>query len=252
MSKDQALIAYVTRMGDNAIVMAQRLSEWVGHGPELEEEMAMSNFALDYVGQARMFFSYAGELDGKGRSEDDICFLRDGWDYGNVLLVEQPNGDFGETIARLVLFETFYSLQLEALATSPATKLAEIAARAIKESTYHLRHASNWLIRLGDGTDESHRRVQNAIDRLWTYTGELFEADPVDQIMQSEWQGPDLTVLREYWHRQIDELLAKATLQKPEDGWMDSGGKGGHHSEHLGYILAEMQSLQRTYPGANW
>ena len=166
--------------------------------------------------------------------------------------MEQPNGDFGETIARLVLFETFYSLQLEALATSPATKLAEIAARAIKESTYHLRHASNWLIRLGDGTDESHRRVQNAIDRLWTYTAELFEADPVDQIMQSEWQGPDLTVLREHWHRQIDELLAKATLQKPEDGWMDSGGKGGHHSEHLGYILAEMQSMQRTYPGANW
>ncbi|MCZ6499167.1 MAG: phenylacetate-CoA oxygenase subunit PaaC [Gammaproteobacteria bacterium] len=252
MNKEKALIAYVTRMGDNAIIMAQRLSEWVGHGPELEEEMAMGNFALDYVGQSRMYFSYAGELEGKGRSEDDICFLRDGWDYGNVLLLEQPNGDYGETIARLVLFETFYSLQLGALVTSPAKKLAEIAARAIKESTYHLRHAGHWLIRLGDGTDESHRRVQDAIDRLWTYTGELFEADQVDQIMQSDWEAPDLTDLRGHWHRQIDELLAKATLQKPDDGWMDSGGKNGHHSEHLGYILAEMQSLQRTYPGANW
>ncbi len=252
MNKEQALIAYVTRMGDNVIVMAQRLSEWVGHGPELEEEMAMANFALDYVGQARLFYSCAGELEGKGRSEDDICFLRDGWDYGNVLLVEQPNGDFGETIARLVLFETFYSLQLEALATSPAAKLAEIAARATKESAYHLRHAGHWLIRLGDGTEESHRRVQNAIDRLWTYTGELFETDQVDRIMQSEWEAPDLAVLQEQWHRQIDDLLAKATLHKPEDGWMDSGGKHGRHSEHLGYILAEMQSLQRTYPGASW
>ena len=252
MTKKQALIAYVTRMGDNAIVMAQRLSEWVGHGPALEEEMAMANFALDYVGQARMFFSCAGELDGKGQSEDEICFLRDGWDYGNVLLLEQPNGDFGETIARLVLFETFYILQLEALASSPATRLAEIAARAIKEATYHLRHASKWLIRLGDGTEESHRRVQNAIDGLWTYTGELFEADQVDQIMQSEWAAPDLAILQEQWHRQIGDLLAKATLQKPEDGWMDSGGKRGHHSEHLGYILADMQSLQRTYPRATW
>ncbi len=252
MTKEQALIAYVTRMGDNAIIMAQRLSEWVGHGPELEEEMAMANFALDYVGQARMFFSCAGELEGKGKSEDDICFLRDGWDYGNILLVEQPNGDFGETIARLVLFETFYALQLEALMSSPATKLAEIAARVIKESAYHLRHAGHWLIRLGDGTEESHRRVQNAIDRLWTYTGELFEADQVDEIMRSEWEAPDLAVLREQWHRQIGELLAKATLKKPEDGWMDSGGKQGHHSEHLGYMLTEMQSLQRTYPGASW
>ncbi len=252
MNKEQALIAYVTRMGDNVIVMAQRLSEWVGHGPELEEEMAMGNFALDYVGQSRMFFSYAGELEGKGRSEDDICFLRDGWDYGNVLLVERPNGDYGETITRLMLFETFYSLQLEALASSPANKLAEIAARAIKESTYHLRHVSHWLIRLGDGTEESHRRMQNSIDRLWPYTGELFEADEVDQIMQAEWGAPDLTVLHDQWHRQIEELLAMATLRKPDDGWMDSGGKQGNHSEHLGYILAEMQSLQRTYPGANW
>ena len=131
-------------------------------------------------------------------------------------------------------------------------KLAEIAARVIKESAYHLRHASNWLIRLGDGTDESHRRVQDAIDNLWTYTGELFETDEIDQNMQAEWEAPDLAVLSEHWHRQINGLLARATLQKPEDGWMDSGGKQGHHSEHLGYILAEMQSLQRTYPGANW
>lgn len=252
MNRDEALERYATRMGDNAVVLAQRLSEWVGHGPELEEEMAMANFALDLVGQARMLFSLAGELEGKGRSEDDIAFLRDGGDYQNLLLVEQPNGDFGETIARLVLYALFYGLQLEALTRSSAKPLAEIAAKARKESAYHLRHSAHWLIRLGDGTDESHRRVQEALNRLWCYTGEMFTADETDKLMQSEWDGPDLEELRSEWHAKLDQILTQATLAKPSDDWMDGGGKQGHHSEHLGYILAEMQFLQRAYPGAEW
>ena len=207
MSKDQVLVEYLTRMGDNAIVFAQRLGEWVGHGPELEEELAMGNFALDYVGQARMLFTAAGELEGKGRSEDDFAYLRDGWDYRNLLLLEQPNGDFGATIVRLVLFETFYQLQLKVLTDCSAKPLADIAARAVKESAYHLRHASHWLVRLGDGTDESHRRVQDALDANWCYTGEMFAADEVDTQMQKEWGGPDLAAIKTEWDSQIDALL---------------------------------------------
>ena len=252
MNKDQALQAYLVRMGDNAVVLAQRLSEWVGHGPELEEEMAMSNFALDLIGQARMLFSLAGKLEGRGRSEDDIAFLRDEADYSNLLLLEQPNGDFGETIVRLVLFELFYGLQLDALTKSSASSLVEIAAKARKESSYHLRHSAHWLVRLGDGTEEGHDRVQESLDRLWRYTGERFVADEVDRIMQSEWDGPDLDALRDAWHSNLDKVLSSATLDKPEDQWMDGGGKQGSHSEHLGYVLAEMQFLQRAYPGATW
>jgi ring-1,2-phenylacetyl-CoA epoxidase subunit PaaC len=252
VSKDQALHKYLLRMGDNAVVLAQRLSEWVGHGPELEEEMAMANFALDLVGQARLLFSAAAELEGQGRSEDDIAFLRDSADYTNLLLLEQPNGDFGETIVRLVLFELFYAQQLDALERCSAPALAAVAAKARKESDYHLRHSAHWLIRLGDGTEESHQRVQEALDRLWCYTGEMFEADEVDTVMQSEWNGPNLDLLKESWHSKLDEILGQATLNKPENQWMDGGGKQGSHSEHLGYILAEMQFLQRAYPGADW
>jgi len=252
MKKDQALQIYLVRMGDNALVLAQRLSEWVGHGPELEEEMAMANFALDLVGQARMLFSLAAELEGRDKNEDDIAFLRDSADYTNLLLLEQPNGDFGETITRLVLFELFYALQLEALSGCSAASLAAIAAKARKESDYHLRHSAHWLIRLGDGTEESHRRVQESLDRLWCYTGEMFDADEVDRIMQSEWNGPDLELLKATWHSKLDEVLLEATLDKPQDEWMDGGGKQGKHSEHLGYILAEMQFLPRAYPGAAW
>jgi len=252
MNKDQALLAYLIRMGDNAVVLAQRLSEWVGHGPELEEEMAMSNFALDLIGQARMLFSLAGELEGNDRSEDDIAFLRDEADYTNLLLLEQPNGDFGEIITRLVLFELFYRLQLDALTRSSVSSLAGIAAKARKECDYHLRHSAHWLVRLGDGTEESHRRVQESLHRLWRHTGEMFEADEVDRIMQSEWDGPDLDNLRDAWHASLGKVLSEATLDKPEDQWMDGGGKQGSHSEYLGYILAEMQFLQRAYPGASW
>ncbi|MGI9264765.1 MAG: 1,2-phenylacetyl-CoA epoxidase subunit PaaC [Gammaproteobacteria bacterium] len=252
LSKEQALRKYLLRMGDNAVILSQRLSEWVGHGPELEEEMAMANFALDLVGQARMMYSQAAELEGQGRSEDDIAFLRDSADFTNLLLLEQPNGDFGETITRLVLFELFYSLQLDALENCSAPSLAAIASKARKESDYHLRHSAHWLVRLGDGTEESHRRVQESLDRLWCYTGEMFEADAVDRLVQDAWNGPDLDQLKTSWQSMLHEILARATLRKPEDQWMDGGGKQGNHSEHLGYILAEMQFLQRAYPGASW
>ena len=252
MTDDQLLFNYSVRLGDNALVVAQRLGEWVGHGPELEEEMAMANFALDYIGQARMFLSYAGEVEGEGRSEDDLAFMRDGWDFHNVLLVEQPNKDFGYTIVRQFLFESFYQLQLDALSQSTDSRLAEIAARAIKEIRYHLRHGRQWLVRLGDGTEESHGRVQAALDDLWRFTGELFEADEVDRRTAELGVGPALSDLRDGWDRDVNEALKEATLTHPGEQWMATGGKQGLHSEHLGYMLADLQFLQRAYPGATW
>lgn len=252
MNKDSALLAYVTRLGDNALVLGQRMIEQVTAYPELEEELANANFALDYIGQARMFYSYAGELEGRGRGEDDFAFLRDEHEFRNLLLLEQPNGHFGDSIAKLVLFELFYFAQLEALTACADARLAEIAARAEKEIRYHLRHNTQWLVRLGDGTDESHRRVQASLDDLWRFTGEMFEADEVDTIMERAWGGPGLEKLRVRWLSDIDAILINATLDKPESDWMASGGKAGRHSEHLGYLVAEMQYLQRAHPGANW
>ena len=252
MNKDSALLAYVTRLGDNALVLGQRMIEQVAAYPELEEELANANFALDYIGQARMFYSYAGELEGRGRSEDDFAFLRDEHEFRNLLLLEQPNGHFGDSIAKLVLFEVFYFAQLEALTACGDARLAEIAARAEKEIRYHLRHNTQWLVRLGDGTEESHRRVQASLDDLWRFTGEMFEADEIDTIMERAWGGPSLEKLHERWLADVDAILINATLDKPEGDWMASGGKAGRHSEHLGYLIAEMQYLQRAHPGANW
>lgn len=252
MNKESALLAYVTRLGDNALVLGQRMIEKVAAYPELEEELANANFALDYIGQARMFYSYAGELEGRGRGEDDFAFLRDENEFRNLLLLEQPNGHFGDSIARLVLFELFYLAQLEVLAGCDDARLAEIAARAEKEIRYHLRHNTQWLVRLGDGTDESHRRVQESVNELWRFTGEMFEADEVDTIMEKAWGGPGLEQLQEHWRAAIDAILINATLDKPEEGWMASGGKAGRHTEHLGYMIAEMQHLQRAHPGAAW
>lgn len=248
----EAKLRYTLRLGDNALVLGQRLAEYVTRAPELEEELANANFALDYIGQARMFYDYAGELEGKGRGEDDFAFLRDGHEFANLLLLEQPNGHFGDVIARAFLFESFYVLQLEALCRCSDARLAEIAARAVKEIRYHLRHASQWVVRLGDGTAESHARMQASIDELWPYTGEMFAADAVDETFERECAGPDLDRLRPEWRRRVDAVLAEATLAMPEDGWMHEGGKRGRHSEHLGYLIAEMQFLQRAYPGASW
>jgi ring-1,2-phenylacetyl-CoA epoxidase subunit PaaC len=252
VNKDRALLDYVTRLGDNALVLGQRMIEQVAAYPELEEELANANFALDYIGQARMFYTYAAELDGQGRSEDDFAFLRDENEYRNLLLLEQPNGDFGDSIAKLVLFELFYLAQLEALAGCEDARLAEIAARAEKEIRYHLRHNTQWLVRLGDGTDESHRRVQASLDELWRFTGEMFAADEIDTIIEKAWGGPSLERLQDRWRTAIDAILINATLDKPADGWMASGGKAGRHTEHFGYMIAEMQHLQRAHPGATW
>lgn len=243
---------YLCRLGDNALILGQRLGEWIGHGPELEEEMAMGNFALDYIGQARLFLSYAGEIEGQGRDEDQLAFLRDGIDFRNVLLLEQPNGDFGQAIARQFLYESFYVLQLDALTASSDNRIAGIAARAIKEVRYHLRHATQWMLRLGDGTEESHRRMQASINDLWRFTGELFVGDAVDQWAVDNSIGPDPASLKPAWDEQVSAVLSEATLQRPDDDWMHTGGKQGRHTEHLGYLLAEMQFLQRAYPGARW
>ena len=252
MSKDQELLVYVTRLGDNALILSQRLIEAVALYPELEEELANANFALDYIGQARLFYSLAAKLEGKDRSEDDFAFLRDGHEYRNVLLIEQANGHFGDMMAREFLFDSFYLLQLEALEECSEPGVAEIAARAVKEIRYHLRHVSQWVVRLGDGTEESHARMQQAIDDHWQFTGELFVADDIDDAFEKSHAGPNLESIREQWQVNVAAVLEEATLSKPVDGWMAAGGKQGRHSEHLGFLLAEMQHLQRSHPGATW
>ena len=252
MTKDETLLAYVLRLGDNALILGQRMIEVVATYPELEEELANANLALDYIGQARLFYTYAGKLEGKDRGEDALAFLRDGGEFRNLLLLEQPNGHFGDMMARQVLFESFYLLQLEALEQCDDSQLAEIAVRAAKEIRYHLRHGAQWLVRLGDGTDTSHARVQQSITDYWQYTGEMFVADNVDQAFAEFFAGPDLEAIRQQWQVNVAAILDEATLTMPGDEWMASGGKWGRHSEHLGYLIAEMQFLQRAYPGANW
>ena len=252
MTSEQARLSYALRLGDNAMVLGQRLIELVAHHPELEEELANANISLDYIGQARMFYSLAGELEGKGRTEDDFAFLRDSGDYQNLLLLELPNGHFGDTIVRQVLFDSFYILQLDALLACDDSRLAEIAARAIKEVRYHLRHVSQWLIRLGDGTEESHSRVRQSLRDLWRYTGEMFAGDAVDEYLRDECNGPDLEQIQEKWSRDVAALLDEATLDVPDDEWMISGGRQGVHTEHMGFLLAEMQQVPRTHPGLSW
>lgn len=252
MSGDEKLLSYVLRLGDNALITGQRMIERVTNEPELEEELANANFALDYIGQARLFYSYAGELEGEGRTEDDFAYLRDSQEFRNVLLAEQPNGHFGDGIIRQVLFESFYLLQLQALTACSDQRLAEIAVRAEKEIRYHLRHATNWLVRLGDGSDESHERVQRSLDELWRFSGELFAGDAIDAHMQDAYDGPDLGRIGDVWREQLAAVLDEATLLAPEDAFMASGGREGKHSEHLGYLIAEMQHLQRAHPGATW
>ncbi len=253
MEVRDALFEYVLRLGDNALILGQRLSELVGRAPELEEEMALVNIALDYIGQARMLLTYAGEIEGKGRDEDQLAYLRDVLDFRNVLLVEQPNGDFAHTIARLFLISAFNEQLYGRLVRSRDGRLAEIAEKALKEVRYHVRHSGEWVIRLGDGTEESHRRMQKALDDLWMYTGELFTPDEIDRVMAEEGIGPDLPALKPLWDERVDAVLREAGLERPADGWMPTGGKDGRmHSEHLGHLLAEMQFLQRAYPGLRW
>lgn len=250
-AKDQ-LFEYLLRLGDSSLILGQRLSEWCGHGPELEEDIALINVALDLIGQARSLLTYAGEVEGRGRDEDALAFLRDGTDYRNLLLVEQPNHDFAYTIARQFLFDAFHLELQQALTGSRDARLAAIAGKSVKEVTYHLRHSSEWLIRLGDGTPLSHDKMQTALDDLWMYSGEMFEMDGLETALAEAGVAPDRAALRPAWEARMAAVIEEATLQRPDDGWMQSGGLRGRHSEHLGHILAEMQHLQRAHPGAAW
>jgi len=250
--KDIPLYNFVLHLGDNALILGHRLSEWCGHGPVLEQDIAMTNIALDLIGQARLYFDYAARLEGAGRTEDDLAYRRDVLDFKNLLLVEMPNGDFAQTMARQFYFDTWHHLALQQLSKSTDQALREIAQKALKEVTYHQRWSSEWMVRLGDGTAESRERMQRAIDDLWMYTGEMFEQTEAERSLLSEGILFDAASLREPWLAKVRETLAEATLDQPQDEWMQQGGKEGYHTEYLGYILAEMQFLPRAYPDATW
>jgi len=243
---------YVLRLADTSLILGQRLGEWVGHAPALEEDLGLANLSLDVIGQARLLLTYAGELEDRGRDEDQLAFLRDGSDFFNATLAEQPNGDFATTIVRQCLLDAWQLELYSELEHSTDRKLAEIAAKALKETQYHFRYSANWLVRLGDGTDESKRRAQGALDELWRFTAELFAPDALDEQMAARGVAPDLAKLRTRWLARIDAVLREATLTRPPDVSYPWQGKRGQHSEHLGYLLAEMQFMQRTYPGSKW
>ena len=245
-------LEFILRLADNCLILSQRLSEWCGHGPELEEDMALTNIALDLNGQAQNWLEYASELKEQQSTPDMLAFLRDAAEFRNCLLLEQPNQDFACTIARQFYFDTWHNLMLTDLLDSTDQRIRDISEKSLKEVRYHLRHSSGWLIRLGDGTDESNRRIQKAINDLWGYTGELHTPDSVDETMSAHGIGPDLNKIRSNWLAEVQAVLAEGRLQVPDSGWMHAGGKQGIHSEVLGYLLAEMQFLQRAYPQAQW
>ncbi len=252
MTSKEALFNYTLGLGDNALILGQRLSEWCGHGPVLEQDMAVTNIALDLMGQTRSLFQYAAIVEGKGRSEDDLAFLRDVWAFRNLLLLEQPNGDFAATVCRQFLFDAYNFYFHRELKNSKDEQLAAIAEKSLKEITYHLRWSSEWVIRLGDGTELSHGKIQKALNGMWMYTGERFVNDETDKLLIKEGIAVDLEKIKPLWDAKVQAVLSEATLVKPEDAWMQSGGKQGRHTEHLGFLLAEMQYLQRAYPGQVW
>jgi len=247
-----AFFEYLLRLGDDRLVVGHRLSEWCGHGPILEEDIALTNIALDLIGEATLFLKLAGEVEGKGRSEDTLAYFRDGIDFRNALLLELPKGDFGFTILRQFFFSVYSLLQMDALTRSSNRDLAGIAAKAVKESRYHVRHCAEWVVTLGDGTEESHARVQGAVDDLWRYTGELFIADDIDRDVTSAGLGVDPSTLSDRWHAEVSRVLEDATLTIPKTGYMQRGGREGKHTEHLGHLLSEMQIVARSHPGASW
>jgi ring-1,2-phenylacetyl-CoA epoxidase subunit PaaC len=247
-----AHLEYVLRLADNALVLGQRLSEWCGHAPVLEEELALANVALDLIGQSRLLLSHAGRLEGTGRDEDQLALVRLEPQYRNLTLLELPNADFGRTVARNFLFSAFQRELWQALLDSRDRELAAIAEKSLKETRYHLRHSADWVVRLGDGTDESHARVQSAVDYLWPYTAELFTEDAVDDEVSAAGVGVAWSTLEQAWQATVRPVLAEATLTVPARSAFRSCGKLGVHSEYLGHLLAEMQQLQRSYPGAQW
>ncbi|WP_353266847.1 1,2-phenylacetyl-CoA epoxidase subunit PaaC [Gemmatimonas sp.] len=247
------LFEYLLRLGDDRLVLGHRLSEWCGHGPILEEDIALSNMALDLIGHATSLLALAGTVEGQGRDEDALAFFRDGTAYRNALLVEQPNGDFAVTMVRQFLFDAHSVLLWDQLSRASHPELAAIAAKSLKEDKYHLRHSSEWIVRLGDGTDESHARTQRALDTLWRYTAELFDHDAVNEAVAAHGITVDTAALRALWDGLVNDVLQRATLTRPADeAPQRRGGRRGMHSEHLGHMLATMQSVARAHPGASW
>lgn len=249
---EAALYEYVLRMSDDSLILGQRLGEWCGHGPILEEDIAMTNIALDLVGQAISLYDFAVLLEGKDRDHDQLAYLRYENEYKNLLLVEQPNGDFAMTMLRQFFFDAFRLPLFEFLEKSPVEQLAAIAQKSIKETRYHLKHSSEWVIRLGDGTEESHRRAQAAVDHLWRYTHELFYENQHDVELQENGLVPKLSDVQASWMITVQEVLKEATLAIPTNNWKFEGGREGRHSEHMGYILSELQYMQRAYPNMEW
>jgi ring-1,2-phenylacetyl-CoA epoxidase subunit PaaC len=249
---DAKAVEYVLRIADTALILAQRLGEWCGHGPALEEDIALSNMALDLLGQARALLTHAGRLEGRGRDEDQLAFLREEREYRNVTLVELPRGDFAVTTLRNAVMATFLKLLWQRLGGSNDAELAAIAGKAVKEARYHQQHAADWVARLGDGTAESHARIERALQALWPYTAELFADDDVDGSAAASGLGPRWSELQSPWRAEMDQVLAAATLVAPPATPFLSTGKHGRHSEHMGLILAELQYLQRAYPGGTW
>lgn len=253
MTDQAAYFEFLCRMGDNTLVIGHRVSEWCGHAPILEEDIALANTALDLIGQTQMWLGLAGEVEGEGRSADDLAMLRDVWDFRNCLLAEQRNGDFGQTMMRQFLFDSWHLAMLRGLQASAEPRVAEIAAKAVKEVQYHVERSGDTVIGLGDGTSESHDRMQKALTLLWPFVGEMFTPDAVDTAMAQAGIAPDLTDLRAAFDAHVGAVMSEATLTIPDSNFAHKGGKSGaQHSEHLGHLLTQMQWLQRAYPGASW
>jgi ring-1,2-phenylacetyl-CoA epoxidase subunit PaaC len=246
------LFEYLLRLGDDSLILGHRLSEWCGHGPILEEDIAMTNISLDLIGQATSLLKYAGELEGKGRDEDKLAFLRIEKEYKNCLLVEQPNGDFGVTMMRQFLFDAYRLPLFEALQHSKDEQLSGIAEKSLKETKYHYRHSAEWIIRLGDGTEESHQRVQTAMNTIYRYAADIFMADEVEKALEVAGILPNMAEVKEAWLKNVKSVIAEAAIKFPDNDWEQLGGRLGNHSEHLGFLLAEMQYMQRTYPNMEW
>ena len=253
MSHDAAYYEILLRIGDNTLILGHRVSEWCGHAPVLEEDIALANTALDLIGQTQMWLGLAAEVQGEGKTADDLAFLRDAWDFRNLLLVEMPNGDFGQTLMRQFLFDAWHVLQLRALTGSSDARVAAIAAKAVKEATYHLERSAETVVGLGDGSEESHARMQAALDYLYPYVGEMFLSDAVDAALVEAGIAPDPASLRAEYDDTLARVLGEATLTLPEARRARGGGRDGKmHTEHLGHLLTTMQWMQRAYPGATW
>ena len=247
-----SLYKYVLALGDDSLILGQRISQWAYKGPFLEEDIALSNISLDMFGRANLLLEYAATLKGNGATADELAFKRNEREFSNHIICEQPNGNFADTMVRQFFLDAFYKLYLQKLTKSKDEQLSAIAQKSIKETTYHLRHSSKWIIRLGDGTAESHEKVQSAIDNLWMFTNELFEMNEIDNEMLEQKIGVDCSKLKIEWDKIINEILSEATLNRPEDANMPTGGRQGIHTEHLGHLLSDMQYLQRAYPDATW